>query len=239
MSRHGCAVLLAIMLGCLGPPPGDAAATVDLPTPVAVPADLPPQVRGSLEQERTALYRTRSALEGDIDSHDQQCGSVPEDDAARIAACRASGQGLQERYSRLAADVEHFRRLVALAGAVRRHFVALDGFEAGRKAFLSEVWTAGLVDAFNEINNMLPLALASLRDPTKTAPAAIVLLETGKLLSWWNRLLFNSLRGCAFTADGLRATCQNLNALAGTVERTRKELEAAEAAVKPQPVRSQ
>ncbi|MBI4607997.1 MAG: hypothetical protein HY726_03180 [Candidatus Rokubacteria bacterium] len=218
-------------------------AEVVIPEPVAVPTFLTPVAREQLEQQRTGLLATRAQLDADIKAQKAACQRVPTDDADRLRTCREALTKLQDRYTAFVADTQYFARLVAVARAVRRNQIALEGFDAGLRAFAAEARAAGLVDVFEEVNGKWPILVgvvaATILDPTKTVPAAaaIVVTEMAKITAWWLNVFFQSVNRCSLPNEDLRATCLNLRTLYATVERTDKEVQEAYAALKPRPVR--
>ncbi len=90
-----------------------------LPQPVAVPDDLPGQVRSSLDAHRAALVARADKLQREIDGQRGRCGDVDPDDAATIASCKEWGRKIVAEYTAYSGAVDEFK--ASVLRDVRRH----------------------------------------------------------------------------------------------------------------------
>lgn len=81
-----------------------------------------------------------------------------------------------------------------------------------------------------------PILTASLIDPTKVIPAAIMLTETGKIVAWGLNVFFETVDRCSLPTEDLRVECENVKTLFATVERTVEEVREANAKLGPRPI---
>jgi hypothetical protein len=198
-------------------------AVQDVPTPMEVPVGLRPPIAAELQSLRKDVMDARGVLVKAITQQTAFCKAVDSEDTGRIKKCNDWSAQLGVQYKEYDTQRKRFDAHARLERAMQRELVALRGLQSGLAAFQSELKAAGWKGIADEATAGLAL-IASLAEPTKIVTKAIFLAETAKVFQWVTTVLFNKANGCAFPDENLQATCKNLEPLAATLERTRREV---------------